>query len=122
MDYSLLDIDLNSLPNIKVKNTRGIYFLYDRGELVYIGQSICIQRRIFQHFHGDNKIYIKEFDSYRFIEINDDESLDKIEQLFILEYQPKYNKNTLGMGVYSKDLRKPKESRQNRGGKKRIRK
>jgi excinuclease UvrABC nuclease subunit len=93
MDLNLLDTDLNSLKSVNVKPLRGIYFLYDNDELVYIGQSISIQRRVWQHFHGDSRIEQKSFNKYKFIEINEDESLDKIELLFILEYNPKYNKN-----------------------------
>lgn len=110
MDYNILNVDLNTLKKIPIKPKRGIYFLYDGHELVYIGQSIIIQRRVMDHFDiisGVKKI----FDSYKYIEINEDESLDKIELLFILEYQPKYNKNSLGMGVYPLDMNKKRKSR-----------
>ena len=44
---------------------------------------------------------IKFFDSYRYIEVDKNTELDRLELLYILEYNPRYNKNSLGKGTYS---------------------
>jgi predicted GIY-YIG superfamily endonuclease len=63
----------------------GIYFLLNRGRVVYIGQSIYIPRRITEHRD-------KKFSAFRAIEC----SLDKLnfyEYRWIKKFRPKYNKN-----------------------------
>lgn len=72
--------------NIKVKPKRGIYFLFNKGDLVYIGQSEFIEKRIFDHVGSKN------FDSWNYIEYSKETSLNEIEADFILKYKPFYNK------------------------------
>ena len=102
-DY--LHKNLNTLTKVQVKEKRGIYFLYDRDELVYIGQSIHMKARIYKDHIKSDKI----FDSYRYIEVDKNTELDRLELLYILEYNPRYNKNSLGKGTYSSDLTRPKK-------------
>lgn len=64
----------------------GIYFLMDKSEVVYIGQSINIDLRIAQHKRTD-----KEFDRTLYLECGAKE-LDLLEAAHIQEYQPRYNK------------------------------
>lgn len=78
------DILKETCKHINIK--RGIYFLFDKREIVYIGQSEFIEKRVFDH------VLNKDFDSYNFIEYLKDVSLNEIEADFILKYQPKYNK------------------------------
>ena len=62
----------------------GIYFLYRNEEIVYIGQSRNLHRRIIQHCYG------KEFDSYSYIQCDESE-LNDLEFEFIAKHKPMYN-------------------------------
>jgi len=62
----------------------GIYFLKKNKEVVYVGQSIDIERRVKEHSKE------KEFDDYSYIEC-DKSLLNSMEQSFILQYNPKLN-------------------------------
>lgn len=64
---------------------RGIYFLLERGEVVYIGQSVNCRARIEQHLNG------KAFDSYAMFECGPDVSLDEAEAVHIADYLPRLN-------------------------------
>ena len=66
-------------------NISGIYFLFKNNEIVYIGKSVSIFRRILEHKHN--------FDSFSYIELPK-EKLDIYEKLFILKYNPEYNTET----------------------------
>ena len=72
--------------NFILKATRGIYFLFDKDEIVYIGQSNFIEKRIFEHTND------KSFTSWNFIEFNSNEDLNDLEADYILKHKPKYNK------------------------------
>ena len=74
----------NDKSNIKL--ARGIYFLFDGSNLVYIGQSENIFKRVPIHLET------KQFDSWNYIEFAEDD-LNILEAEFILKYQPKYNKS-----------------------------
>ena len=66
--------------------THFIYFLYNQDELVYVGQTINLARRISQHSMSD-----KFWTHYAFHTCS--ESLaDILEQTYIRMYKPKYNK------------------------------
>lgn len=62
----------------------GVYFLFDDEELVYIGRSQDIAKRLDQHQHS------KKFDHYSFIECDGDER-DELEADLIRLHKPKYN-------------------------------
>lgn len=81
------EITPNSLVIYPVRLIRGIYFLYRARELVYIGQSINVVSRIGTHL----KEGVKEFDSYKYLEIGPEVELTPIEIYFIRKYKPKYN-------------------------------
>ena len=74
----------NSQNNIKL--VRGIYFLFDGSNLVYIGQSENIFKRVPIHLET------KKFDNWNYIEFVEDD-LNILEAEFILKYKPKYNKS-----------------------------
>ncbi len=63
----------------------GIYFLYKKNQLVYIGQSTDILLRIRNHFKE------KDFDNYSYFECEPSQ-LNEIERLFIEKYTPLLNK------------------------------
>lgn len=70
----------------------GVYFLYKCGELVYIGQSDNVYRRIGQHI-AEKK---KDFDDFRIYETDD---YIRLESFLIGMFHPKYNQtigNTIG--------------------------
>lgn len=64
----------------------GVYFLYDKGELVYIGQSKNILVRIYQH---NDKV----FDTFDYLEIQDEKKRNDKEIDLIMQHTPKYNKS-----------------------------
>ena len=63
----------------------GVYFLYDGEELVYIGQSDNIYRRIGQHISDG----VKRFDSFCFYEVGEERII--LESYLINKFKPKYN-------------------------------
>jgi predicted small metal-binding protein len=67
---------------------RGIYFLYYKGNIVYIGKSDDnVFERISEHFKS-----IKEFDEFSFKEYNvSKKQLDEMEKRLINKFKPKYN-------------------------------
>jgi len=64
----------------------GIYFLLDKEEIVYIGKSTNIIKRVTEHFSEG----IKKFNLYSYIPVEVD-SLSEAEDFFIKKYKPKYN-------------------------------
>lgn len=62
----------------------GVYFLFQQGRLVYVGQAINMARRIGQHTHD------KAFDSYSYIECPQAE-LNAVEQTYIQRFRPPLN-------------------------------
>lgn len=83
-----MDIDIKKLKRHRYDRTviRGIYYLFNKWELVYIGQSENIIRRINQHID-------KDFDEFSYIEIDRNIWLDDIEKEEIRKYKPRLNKN-----------------------------
>lgn len=65
----------------------GLYFLFDREELVYVGQSSHLFDRIHNHLHSD-----KQFDSIAIIPCSDQYVREIAEMLYIKEFNPRYNK------------------------------
>ena len=86
--------DLPSISNIllnaqNIDNSCGIYFLIKGTEIVYVGQSVSVLRRIETHFSN------KDFDSFSFLPCKKD-MLDVVESLYIHLIEPKYNGNVFG--------------------------
>lgn len=79
----LHDIITNS---IVLEPIVGVYFLINGNELVYIGQSTDMAKRITAH-KNEKRI---TFNRYSFVECGIDE-LDIIESLYIHAYRPKKN-------------------------------
>ena len=64
----------------------GVYFLILEGRVVYVGQSICVQSRIYDHSKDGSKV----FDSIAYLKC-DKTSLNATESLYIHLLQPEYN-------------------------------
>lgn len=72
----------------------GIYFLFDREKIVYIGVTSCIARRIGEHSCGKDWKYKKlNFDSFAYIALEFKTNVERlrIEQQYIRKYKPQYN-------------------------------
>lgn len=87
------ELDLEKLVKHKPGRqlVKAIYFLYDGDELVYVGKTtIHPSDRINCHIADKNK----NFDSYSVVELNhfSNDQLMVAEELFILRFDPKYNK------------------------------
>ena len=65
--------------------TSGVYLLFDKDEVVYVGQGILAEQRVKTHIGTE-----KKFDSYHIIYCKR-EDLNRIEAKYICEYAPKYN-------------------------------
>lgn len=72
-------ITLNHMPQTM------IYFLLDKAEVVYVGQTTNGVGRPFQHAKD------KKFDSVKIIPCPK-EKLDEMESVYITKYNPKYNR------------------------------
>lgn len=72
--------------------TRGVYYLYKDGKVVYVGMSLanCAQR-IANHYNDG-----KDFDSFRIFPKREtsDKQLFSIEAKYIRKYKPIYNKKS----------------------------
>ena len=65
-----------------------IYYLLDKGVIVYVGQTRSLSMRMVNHV-GDNQ---KTFDSYKLVEVPDGANKNECEFFQIMQYKPKYNK------------------------------
>ena len=72
--------------HVKVSEHRGIYFLLNDDEIVYVGQSENIYKRIGSH------LQTKDFNSWNFIEVKEAD-LSELEAFYILTLKPFYNRS-----------------------------
>lgn len=63
-----------------------VYHLLDQGQVVYVGQSYSLYRRL--QFH----VADKSFDAVRVFEVADEREMTSVEQRDIAEHKPRYNK------------------------------
>jgi hypothetical protein len=70
----------------------GVYFLIKAGRVVYVGQSVNVYGRIYQHLVG------KDFDSFAYVPC-ETESLDILESLYIHVLRPPLNGEQCGAPV-----------------------
>lgn len=77
--------DIYKIHKFTANPVMGIYFLWDCDNLVYIGQSTDIYKRISEH-RG-----VKKFTHFSFIECIESK-LDKLERTYIQTYNPILNK------------------------------
>jgi len=79
-----LDVDTNiELP--------GVYFLLNDDELLYIGQTDNLRRRLYQHKRGNWFCYPKLFNKIWFIEKHDAHLRRCLEKKMLGKFQPKFN-------------------------------
>lgn len=81
------------LDNARVESLQivsGVYFLFDRGNIVYVGQSRDVFLRVRRHFVDPNK----PFDSWAYLPIAPDE-LEMAERMYIDLFQPYLNKTVV---------------------------
>jgi len=82
-----------------ILDIKSVYFLMNDNELLYVGQTKQLKKRIQQHqiaknpqiFIGDKKLLDDEFNGLFFMEIEDDLERRIIELCYIFKYQPKMN-------------------------------
>ena len=93
--------------DISIPNVAGVYFIYNlKLELIYVGQSKAIRKRLVQHISPNNKnrseydsfwntstsnIPFCEVNYYSYIEIQDNLTRSTIEQIMLNTFRPKYN-------------------------------
>lgn len=75
---------------VKPIKIEGVYFLFDKDEIIYIGKSVNIYKRIYAH-----KIKGVCFDSFSFLKI-EIEQLLTMERKYIKKYKPKNNVHFTG--------------------------
>ena len=86
----MLTIEEIRWASSKVNRTiiRGIYFLLKDNEIVYVGQSDNVMKRISAHIVADEKM----FDSYCVLPVKEGD-LNDIEARYIWEFAPRHNKS-----------------------------
>ena len=104
---SILDkLDLIGLDHLLArreifKKQCGVYFLFDKDEVVYVGRSVNMKMRV--HTHNQRNGHRYKFDSYAFIEMPELSPLEieLMERAYIAKFAPRYNK--LGNSRCSED-------------------
>lgn len=76
-----------------------VYFLFSRGDVVYVGQSRTLRQRIEQHLSDRTK----EFDSVAYLRCHWNQ-LSEIENHYIRELSPKYNACGLSKKVREREV------------------
>lgn len=76
------------------KKIVAIYFLWHKGKVVYVGQTVNLFHRLGVHLSGD-----KLFDEYSYLECDKSE-LNKLEAGYIVELNPVYNTSLPNVGDY----------------------
>ncbi len=87
-----MKIDIEELRNSSKKlegNVSGVYFLFDQGELVYIGKGWNCLLRVAEHTRKDSD---KIFTSWEYIAIENKKEYSALEKELIRRHAPKYNK------------------------------
>jgi hypothetical protein len=82
---------LYKIPLEILSSPPGVYFLCQKGEIVYIGQSLNVAQRIITH----RKEGFKEFDSAFYIQCHISH-LDHFEMALIRYFRPKFNAQKIG--------------------------
>ena len=76
-----------------------VYFLYNNNEIVYIGYTFNLGKRLGEHSqwinsreNHRNQLLKKQFTHYSIIPMNDGKKAKELESKLIKKHQPKYNK------------------------------
>lgn len=70
---------------------RCVYLLYNKGNIVYVGKTNNLDRRIYQHNIGDWCELPKDFDMVLGYIIQDKKQRTEVEKELIKRFKPKYN-------------------------------
>lgn len=89
------EIIANALPYMRIQ---GIYFLVKGAEIVYIGKSRHLMRRIAQHENRN-----VDFDGYYFI-LAEEARATVLEEYYIKKFQPKLNTVYMGKQTQIEEL------------------
>jgi hypothetical protein len=71
----------------RYRHTCGVYFLINLREIVYVGQSVNVPRRVEEHFN-DPKMSFSHVAYLRVKEAH----LDEVEQFYVRKFDPPYNR------------------------------
>lgn len=85
--------------NPVIPKKRGIYFLFNKNKLYYIGKSSNIRQRVTTHITPQSQrpsqrniqVPFNEINQVAFLLFEDDSFLDVAELFYIIYYKPKYN-------------------------------
>lgn len=81
------------IKNQNIPNYKGIYFIFDKSNvLIYIGQSVDIDRRMQQHL--EFSMWFEEF-ANRVACVEYEGNLDEIEMKYILKHNTRFNSQSL---------------------------
>ena len=94
--FSLEELRKNRIKTQPLQT--GIYFLFLGDEIIYIGSTNCLHRRLGEHSfgraHGTRLSDLRKvFDSYIFIPYEDTVLMLEDEFSYITQFKPPYNKN-----------------------------
>ena len=92
MEDQAMSINLEELKRKSVSLAgacSGVYFLFNKDDLVYVGQGWNCFLRVAEHTRKDN---FKEFTSWSFIHIEDETTRKDLEKQLRKEINTKYNK------------------------------
>jgi len=85
-------ISINKIENLP--KTSGVYFFYEKKQLIYIGKAVNIKSRVKNHFnqpsYRDN-LFIDKVSRIGYIETKSEIEALILEANLIKKYQPKYN-------------------------------
>lgn len=102
------ELTIKDIIHLKTKGIdKFIYFLIDKGEIVYIGKSNGrLLGRINSHLKD------KKFDNVKYLSVNSSNELNRVESELISNYKPKYNKvnvnNKINLSSTVKEIIKSK--------------
>ncbi len=91
--------DVGKAVNVSALLGAGVYLLYSRGEVVYVGKSKCLLNRIYAHHyrqryrdrpHVSDKVEGIDFDGMEVVSCRPSR-LDELETALIKLYSPCYN-------------------------------
>jgi GIY-YIG catalytic domain. len=89
--------ELFKIPSSLYNSGTCIYFLCNKNQVVYVGQSENVHQRLLQHIKD------KEFDSVFYLRVPANK-MDKYEKSLIIHLKPKYNKTFAKMNVKNSSL------------------
>lgn len=71
---------------------KGVYLLYNNGNIIYVGKTNNLDRRLFQHSVGNWNYAPKEFDMVLCYIFQDKKQRTEIESELIKRFKPRYNR------------------------------